>query len=76
MDDLLFDAAASLDQPLAAEAISDRRGVHGLYAYTWGETQQPPTMPQRRWWWDEQMRWLTTHTRVLDPHHGRPAHHR
>lgn len=76
MDDLLFDAAASLDEPLAAEAISDRSGFHGLYAYVWGEAQQPPTMPQRRWWWDEQMHWLNTRTHVLDPHRGRPAHRR
>ena len=76
MDDLLFDAVASLDKPLAAEAISDRKGFHGLYTYVWGQAQQPPAMPQRRWWWDEQMHWLSTHTEVLDPHRGRPAHHR
>jgi hypothetical protein len=68
MDDLLFDPAASLNEPLAAEAISDRSGFHGLYAYVWGEAQQPPTMPQRRRWWDEQMQWFNTRTHLLDPH--------
>lgn len=42
MDDLLFDAAASLGQLSAAEAISDRSGFHDLYAYIWGDAHQPP----------------------------------
>ncbi|ABS03760.1 hypothetical protein [Kineococcus radiotolerans] len=49
MDDLLFDAAASLGQPSAAEAISDRCGFHGVHAYIWGDAHQPPPVPQRRW---------------------------
>ncbi|GAA0292355.1 hypothetical protein [Kineococcus aurantiacus] len=76
MDDLLFDAAASLNEPSAAEAISDRGGFHGLHAYVWGQVDQPPAVNRRLWWWDQQMHWLNAHTRVLDPHHGRPAHRR
>ncbi|NAZ80962.1 hypothetical protein GTR02_03925 [Kineococcus sp. R8] len=76
IDDVLHDAAASLDDSAAAERIRDSAGFHGLYDYVWGHAEQPPPMHRRLAWWDEQMRWLRRSLHVMDAHQRLPAHHR
>jgi hypothetical protein len=68
VDDLLFDAAASLNDATAAKRVKDPAGFHGLYAFVWGDTGEPPPLPQRLWLWDEQLDWLQRHLHVLDAH--------
>ena len=76
IDNLLHDAAATLDDAAAAARIRDSAGFHGLYDYAWGEVEQPPPMPQRLMWWNEQMTWLRRRLHVLDAHQHLPTHTR
>lgn len=76
VDDLLFDAAASLGDATAVARTIDPLGFHGLYRYIWGEVDEPPPLPRRLRLWDERMTWLQQHLDVLDAHRRPLAYRR
>jgi hypothetical protein len=66
VDDLLWDAAASLaDQP-AGSAVRDADGFHAQYLYVWGDRPEPLHPTQRTRCWDERVAWLLDKLRVVD----------
>ena len=66
VDDLLWDAAASLGDPAAGSAVRDPDGFHAQYLYVWGDRPEPldPTMRARLW--DERIEWLLAKLDVVD----------
>ena len=66
VDDLLWDAAASLGDQMAGTAVRDPDGFHAQYLYVWGDRQEPLTPTLRVRYWDDRINWLLAHLDVVD----------
>lgn len=71
VDDLLWDAAASLNDEGAGEAVRDPNGFHAQYLYIWGDRSAPLSAARRGALWDERVDWLLARLSVLDRHERR-----
>jgi len=71
VDDLSWDAAASLDDRPAGAAVRDPDRFHAQYLYIWGERAAPLEVADRTAAWDERLNWLLSHIEVLDRHERR-----
>jgi hypothetical protein len=69
-DDLLWDAAATCDDPAWAEMVRDPTGFHALYASVWGDADEPPSRRRRQALWRGMTEVLLDHV-VVDG--GRPS---
>lgn len=66
VDDLLWDAAASVDDTAAGEAVRDPEGFHAQYLYVWGDRAAPLQTGLRLAHWDTVLAWLLRRLDVVD----------
>lgn len=66
VDDLLWDAAASLGDTAAGEAVRDPGGFHAQYLYVWGDRPAPLQPGPRLAHWDTMVAWLLRRLDVVD----------
>ena len=76
VDDLLWDAAAALEDDVAGEAVSAPDGFHAQYLYVWGDRPAPLPCTARLLGWDGALAWLVAHLDVVDRHDRRFADRR
>ena len=68
VDDLLWDAAASLGDDVAGDAVRRSDAFHAQYLYVWGDRPAPLLPAVRLAHGDSAMTWLVTHLDVVDRH--------
>ncbi len=65
-DGLVWDAAATCDDPRWAEQVSDENGFHALYRSVWEGAEQLPPPEQRQALWRDMADLLREHLLVID----------
>jgi hypothetical protein len=73
VDDLLWDAAASLADGAAGDVIRDAEGFHAQYLYVWGDRPRPLPAAARINAWNGSLDWFVAHLVVVDRHDRRFA---
>ena len=76
VDDLLWDAAAALDDRAAGDAIEDPEGFHAQYLYVWGDRPTPLPSAARLDAWHRALSWFTGRLNVVDRYDRRFAKRR